>query len=119
MGKQVLLSALLSALLVVIVASPAAYMLARYRAPGLGAIDLAQLIDEHEEKVTLQLSKPGLTDSERGAIQARSETFVRSLGQMIDALPDECNCVVLNRAAILSGQVEDLTPLIRDRVSKW
>lgn len=118
MLRQTILTALLSALLVVIVAAPAAYMLMRDSQPAIGAVDLAQLIDEHEKVATLQLSKQGLTDAERTTIREQSQAFIVRLSQAIEVLPAECRCVVLNSAAILSGQVKDLTPLLRQQIQQ-
>lgn len=106
-----LLNALISGLLIVVYA----IAFAPPGSPALGVVDLAELYRLKEKETAALLIKPGISESERSAALNRVSEFGHEVTRLIQALPQECRCLVLARGALIGSDQpwRDLTPELR------
>ena len=110
----VLANALLSALLVLAYAlwfAPAA-------APRLAVLDVSELYRLKETQVAKVLVKLDASEADRALALQRASAFGLELTNLIQALPEECHCLVLARGAVVGPAplLPDLTPDVRRRL---
>lgn len=108
------------AALALLAAVGAAYHFAIVRPalPRLAVVDVAELYRAKEAEFSKIIADPKATDADRARAMANAERFARDLSMLIDRLPGECGCVVLNKAAVVGagGGFIDLTPDARKAV---
>lgn len=108
--------ALLSALLTLSIIVPGAYAMYASRPPQIASVDLAQLLKEEEQRFSAKASA-NMSEQERRALVSSVEQYGKRLSDQVDALSQSCDCVLINKAAILGQtKVLDLTPALRERV---
>ena len=93
----------------------------------VGVIDVQTLLLEHEKKVTQELyanqgayqSADGM-QANAGAIEQKTKEFLQKLEGSIDEINKDCNCVIINKAALLTqtGKVSDYTDEVRKALEK-
>lgn len=76
----------------------------------IAVVDIAAIMKVKETQFTEMLSKPGVTDEDRRKSYDLIQRFGADLGTAVKELPQKCGCIVLNKAAIVVGEVDDLTP---------
>ncbi|OQC18078.1 hypothetical protein [Candidatus Skiveiella danica] len=83
-----------------------------------GTLDVAELYRLKESQVAAVLVKRDIGDLERAMAIQRAAVFGAELSKLIEALPQECGCLVLMRGAVLGSgaQLVDLTPDVRRRL---
>jgi hypothetical protein len=88
------------------------------RTPTFGTLDVAELYRLKESQVAAMLVKRDISDTERALAIQRVATFGGEVSKLIEALPEECGCLVLTRGAVLGSgaQLIDLTPDARRRL---
>jgi len=95
----------------------AAYALwmAPTRTPRLAVIDVAELYRLKEAQVTARLTKPDSSTEERADTLRQVGSFATELNRLVQALPRQCDCLVLVRGAVVGspGDVLDLTSDLR------
>lgn len=108
---------LLSTLLTLLALAPVAYVVNRNLPPRLATVDLQALVDE-EQKRTLDVIGQGgeLSDEQRAVAQQLTIDFARKLSSTVDAIGQECGCVIVNKAALLGGMAVDYTDQVRTRL---
>lgn len=108
---------LLSTLLTLLALAPVAYVVNRNLPPRLATVDLQALVDE-EQKRTLDVIGQGgeLSDEQRAVAQQITIDFARKLSATVDAIGQECGCVIINKAALLGGMAVDYTDQVRTRL---
>ena len=86
--------------------------------PKFGTLDVAELYRLKESQVAAMLVKRDISDAERALAIQRVAVFGGEVSKLIDALPEECGCLVLTRGAVLGSgaQLIDLTPDARRRL---
>jgi hypothetical protein len=99
-----------SAVIAVLVLSPALYQLHKRIAPPLAAVDLMQILEAHSQQ---QIDAKSITAEEKSAATV---AFAKKLSAEVESLSKECNCVLLNKAAFLSEVQLDLTSTLHQRV---
>lgn len=108
------------AALAILAAAIAGYHVAIVRPalPRLGVVDVAALYHDKETEFTQVIANPQATDADRAKALANAERFARDLQTLIDTLPAQCQCVVLNKAAVMGATdgLMDLTPAARHAV---
>lgn len=109
-----LLNALVSAILIGIHAT----WIAPPKAPALAVLDVAELYRLKESQVAALLVKPESTDADRAAILKSVQRFGTDVTRIVQALPEECGCLILARGALIGKdtQLSDLTPDVRRRL---
>jgi hypothetical protein len=92
-------------------------LMARAPQPKFAVVDLAAVVRKHQEKAVALLAD-GAADQtlKRTALSSASE-FGRRLDREVVDMSKECGCVLLMREAVVSGQIEDLTPQLLVRLA--
>jgi len=106
--------AVLATLLTLVALAPVAYIINRNMPARVATVDLQVLVDE-DQKRTLDVIGKGsnLTDEQRAVAQKLTIDFAKKLSATVDALGQECNCVIVNKAALLGGVTIDYTDQVR------
>lgn len=88
------------------------------RVPALAVLDVAELYRLKELQVAAVLVKRDASDEERAGALRRAAGFGTEVSTLLQALPDECRCVVLTRGAVMGSEplLRDLTPDVRRRL---
>ena len=88
------------------------------RLPALAVLDVAELYRLKELQVAAVLVKRDASDEERTAALRRAAGFGTEVSTLLQALPNECRCVVLARGAVMGSEplLRDLTPDVRRRL---
>jgi hypothetical protein len=108
---------LLSTLLTLLVLAPVAYVVNRKLPPRLATVDLQALVEEEQKRTLDVIGKGGeLGDEQRAVAQQLTVEFARKLSSTVDALGQECGCVIINKAALLGGVAIDYTDQVRARI---
>lgn len=108
---------LLSTLLTLLVLAPVAYVVNRKLPPRLATVDLQALVEEEQKRTLDVIGKGGeLSDEQRAVAQQLTVDFARKLSSTVDALGQECGCVIINKAALLGGVAIDYTDQVRARI---
>lgn len=117
MNKLPVVLALNMGLTVLLIAAHATWVAPRVPPP-LATLDLGELYRLKETQVTTTLARQDATQAQRAAALEAAGTFALELTQLLAALPQECGCVVLTRAAVAgpTGEMQDLTPAARKRL---
>lgn len=111
-----LLTALLGTFITLAVLSPLIWRSYQDRPLPVATVDLAALLREAEARLTKGVTGP-LADSTRAQLQAQVAAFGQKLSVEVEKLSGECECVLVNKAALLgNGKVVDMTPILRERL---
>ena len=111
-----MLTTLLCTLLVL---SPVAYMAYRHAPPRVATVDLQKLVEEDQQRAMAAFGQaPGGVASaeQRAAYTVNASTFARKLSAAVEALGQTCNCVIVNKAAVLGGKTVDYTDGLRQHL---
>jgi len=116
--RHVLMLALLNALVSASFVLAYAVLFAPPPPPRLAVLDVAELYRLKETQVAAVIVKRDATDEERLTALKRAQAFGTEVTAMIQALPEECRCLILARGALVSHDVllPDLTPEVRRRL---
>ncbi len=117
---------IIMALIAVVVNLPFFYMLNKKQTK-IAVVDVQTLLIEYEKKITAELyanqspyqSGDGMA-SNSGEIEKKTKDFLQKLEGTIEEINSECNCVIVNKAALLtqSGLVTDYTGRVREALKK-
>ena len=88
------------------------------RLPAFAVLDVGELYRLKEAQVTAVLVKRDASDEDRATALRRAAAFGAEVTSLVDALPAECNCLVLARGAVMGAgaRLPDLTPDARRRL---
>jgi hypothetical protein len=88
------------------------------RAPVLAVLDVGELYRLKESQVATVLVKRDSTDEDRALALKRASAFGQEVTALIQALPEECRCLILARGAVVGPAplLPDLTPEVRRRL---
>lgn len=115
-----------TALIALLVTFPGLYLVKKSQVK-VGVVDVQALLLEHEKKVTQQLyANQGLYQNSdaaslnSGAVEEQTKQFLLKLEGSIDDINNNCGCVLINKAALLtqSGNVVDYTQKVREALEK-
>ena len=81
-------------------------------------LDVAELYRMKESQVAAVLVNHTTNEAERATAIAHAAAFGTELTALIDALPEECRCLILTRGAVVGATTDlpDLTPDVRRRL---
>ncbi len=112
-----LVPVLLSTLLTLLALAPVAYVVNRNLPPRLATVDLQMLVDEEQKRTFDVIGQGGeLSDEQRAVAQQLTIDFARKLSATVDAIGQDCGCVIVNKAALLGGMAVDYTDQVRTRL---
>ena len=86
----------------------------------IATVDLLLLVEENQAQAFAMLGNGTnvLTEEQRAKLEDSSANFAIRLSSAVEQLGEECQCVIVNKAAILGGVAVDYTDLIRERIKK-
>ncbi len=109
--------AVLSTFLTLVALAPVAYVINRNMPARVATVDLQVLVEEDQKRTLDVIGKGGdVTDEQRAVAQKLTIDFAKKLSATVDALGQECNCVIVNKAALLGGVTIDYTDQVRARM---
>ena len=115
-----------TALISLLVTFPGLYLVKKSQVK-VGVVDVQALLVDHVKKVTQQLyANQGLYQNSdaaslnSGAVEEQTKQFLLKLEGSIDDINNNCGCVLINKAALLtqSGNVVDYTQKVREALEK-
>lgn len=109
---------LLNALVSAVMLGSYATWIAPPKTPSLAVLDVAELYRLKEIQVAASLVKSDTTDADRAAILKNVQGFGVEVTRLLQALPEECACLILARGALIgkNAQLPDLTADVRRRL---
>lgn len=109
---------MLAACLFTAVATVSAYHLLQRRSatPPLATVDLQGVIEAKELQFTEIITKPGITDADRAQAYELVARIGSEVERAVEQLGEECECVVLVRAAVVGRSLPDLTESLRQKM---
>ena len=113
-----LIMALCSTLLTLVVLVPLVIMVCKQLPPQCATIDLQKIIEQDQSRILSLLNAQTGVNSEENRRKNEQLTieFSRRLTKNIERLSVECRCILINKAALLSGNVPDYTELLMERM---
>ena len=116
---RIAMQTLLSAFIAMLALSPVAYVLHRNMPPRVATVDLQMLIEEEQKRMLDVGSQDSdVTDEQRAMVEKLTVDFAKKLSGTVDELSKECNCVIVNKAALLGGKAIDYTDHVRARITR-
>lgn len=103
-----------------LVLSPVAYTAYRHLPAQVVTVDLQKLIEDDQQRTIAMLGQTPdgvATDAQRQVILQNTRQFADRLGTALDVVGQHCRCVVVNKAAVLSGTAPDYTAVIGQQLS--
>jgi hypothetical protein len=96
----------------------ALYHYAIHKHVAFGVVNLGQVYREKEQEFTNTITAQGVTDADRDKAIKSAQDFAARLPKAMQALSDDCGCVVLMGNAVggVPAGVIDLTPALRKKV---
>lgn len=110
--RDVISVALLSTFLTLLILIPFGYFYSKQLAPHVAAVDLQSLIQE--EKLRAQRHYSSTPSSSH--TEYDSAHFAKTISVILQDIAANCGCVLVNKAAILGGEVIDYTGHVRARL---
>jgi hypothetical protein len=117
-AKQAAVLVALNAALCLILLAGYALWLAPAPAPKLAVLDVGELYRLQEQQVAAVLVKRETSEAERASALARVAAFGQEVSALLESLPEECDCLLLARGAVVGPAplLPDLTPEARRRL---
>ena len=108
----------LNAVVSVALVAVGAPWLLRSQQTAFAVLDVAELYRVKESEVAAVLVNHTASEAERVTAIARAAAFSTELTALIEALPEECRCLVLTRGAVIGAAepLPDLTSDVRRRL---
>lgn len=92
------------------------YTLAQQNRQRFAVVDVGEVIELKQLEVTASVTRPGISDQERGAAFETISRFAKDMEQALGELQQECGCTLLVRAAVVKTGSEDLTPALKAKM---
>ncbi len=115
MRKNIFITALLASLITLVALAPVGIALYRNLPLPIATVDLQKLIEEEQNR-SLGTAGGAFSEEARAHAEKRTIAFAQRLSLTMDALGRDCRCVIVNKAALLSGTAIDYTAQVRDRL---
>jgi hypothetical protein len=116
--RQAILLVAINVALSIVLLAAYALRFAPAQAPRFAVLDVGELYRLKENQVAAVLVKHDASDEERATALKRAAAFGAEVTALIQALPEECRCLVLARGAVIgpAQRLPDLTPDVRRRL---
>lgn len=112
-----LVQAVVSTFLTLCVLAPVAYVMSRNWPLPTATVDLQALVEENQQRVIKVLGAPDeASEAKQQVAEAMTVAFAKKLSASVEALAQDCGCVLINRAALLGGSAIDYTDQLRERL---
>ena len=82
----------------------------------LAVMDLNEVMEIEQTRLTLMVSKKGTTDEDRMKAYTRVKGFGDELSKAIREIQQECKCTLLNRSAYIGDVPKDYTPELKTKL---
>ncbi len=80
----------------------------------VATVDLEKIVREEQERYTKVFTKQGPQNTEEWTrLNAMTQDFSSKLSDRLSDISAGCDCVLINRAAVISANAPDLTDLVR------
>lgn len=102
--SEVLLIAILSALISVAVIFPVGYHMYKKAYNPIGVVDLQKLMQEHQERMLTHTKggQSGESEQIRYFIERETASFAKKISDGVDVIGKSCGCILINKAALLT-----------------
>lgn len=93
----------------------------RYIPKPIATVNIQKLVEENQAKLIKTFGDgSNITPEQQAQAQVQSITFAKNLSIAVDQLSKTCNCVLVNKAALLSSSSDspDYTATISQQVNK-
>ncbi len=84
--------------------------------PPLAVMDLVEVSEIEQTRLTLMVSKKSTTDEDRLKAYAKLKSFGDELSKAIREVQAECKCTLLNRSAYIGDVPRDYTPELKAKL---
>jgi hypothetical protein len=104
-----------------VVLAPIGYVTKQNLPPQVVVVDVQKLINDEQNTLLKQFNNGDpvhMSDDAKDKATKHAGDFAHRLSVAIDQIGTECNCVVINKAAVLSGAALDYTQIVSDRIGK-
>lgn len=91
------------------------FLIAEKNKTNFASIDVAEVMQIKQLQLTITMSGPGVSDVERGAAFETIAAFAKDIDTAITEIQDQCNCILLVRAAVVKG-APDLTGVLKEKL---
>lgn len=119
MLRERLMTAMLAALITLLALAPVGYAAKRRMPAAVATVDLQRLVEEEQQRMAALAGAGGQPAGEqRGRAEKQAMRYAQRLSVVVDALGAECQCVLLNKAALIGGVAADYTDLVRERLGR-
>lgn len=119
MNKQNILTALFGAFITLLALAPVGYQFYANLPQKIATVDLQKLVEDEQKRVIEILGDgSNITPEMRRKVEMLTGDFAKRLSDTIDAMGAECQCVIVNKAALLGGTTIDFTELVRERIKQ-
>lgn len=83
----------------------------------IAVVDIADVLSLKQLEVTVEASKPGVTDAQRGESFELIGKFAKEMETAIAEIQQECGCLLLVKAAVVkASSSEDMTSVLKQRL---
>lgn len=106
---------LLTAAVVLVAISPVAYVIYKRTPPEVAVVDLQKLVEEDQTRLLAVLGANS-PEQKRDIAERMTADFAKKLSTTVEAVGNECHCVLVNKAALLGGTAIDYTDEVRRRL---
>ncbi len=90
--------------------------------PKVGVVDIQAIVVENQNQwiQQMKLNNGNVSDSQREVYLAETKSFAAKLEKAVDTVNAECDCILINKAALLtnSNRVVDYTNQVRGLTKK-
>lgn len=113
-----LINALVSTLLTLVALAPLVFVVYKQLPQQCATVDLQKIIEQDQSRILSLLSaQVGLNSEEsRHKNEQLTIEFSRRLTRNIEQISTDCHCILINKAALLSGNVPDYTDVLMERM---
>jgi len=110
---------MLAVLIMLLALAPLGYAAKRRMPAAVATVDLQRLLEEEQQRMAGVVVTGGQPADERRARAEKQATrYAQRLSVVVDALGAECQCVLVNKAALIGGVAADYTDLVRERLGR-